>query len=1060
MSRLHDSASLGALILALGTAQAHAATTINSETTTPLSTSSAGDITMTEDGSITLKSGTAITVDSNNDLAIDGDIDMSNATDADGATAITIKGGTTSDVYLDENTDISIEEDFVADDDKGDNIVTNNIASASNRYAIYAEGDAAGSIYNAGDIYVEGQNSGGIVVAGKYTGDITNEGSITVIGDNAVGVSTQDVDGNVTVNGTVAVVGYGATGVAVNGDVTGTVTVQGAVTQQYYFTNDDDGTYTLSREALRAGAAAVEINGNVDGGIYVAAPPVNNDSNNDDEDGDGVDDSDEGTGSITSYGNGPALQVGGTDDITIGAANANVGTYSIAIEGSVSGNAFYSNTDSYGLVIGGQGGDVTLTDGIGISGTLRSTTYDSSAIALLINEGSTVDYLYNSGTILATITSPGEGSTFAIKDLSGTLTTIDNTGFITASGSSTDDTAAIDLSVNTTGVTINQYLNADDAETSAEYLDDNEVDEDPTVYTKITGDILLGSGDDLINASSGEIEGDTYFNAGSDTLKLSGDLNYIGDVYFGSDAGTIGTATMSDTSTFNGAMDFGGNTGTLTINDSAVYTGTFNNADNLLVTVNGGSLIADNDGEAVSLGSLYVASGGSIGVAVDEDGNASTIVANEATLEDGATVTATITSLESAEGTYTVLSADDLTIEGGLSGADDLPFIYNGEVSTDDSNVYLTVERKTSDELGLTSSSASAWDAIYTAGGNDDAIADSLLQIEDSATLNEQTSTLLPDHAGGIFEAVTQGVRLASQHIADDSSTFTISNVGGWLEPIYWGAKKDTSGTASYDISGWGLSLGLERKTSLGYFGVSYAWLSSSVDDNGGSQSLDIGQHTLGLFWRKNSGPLLTWARIGASSVSVDSARTYSGTIDDVDFAYGATAKWDGWLLSGVAGASYRYQVSRRFSLKPRVELEQFWLKENGYTETADTDAIALTVADRTSKSTTVTPMLAAAYSLGEVSPDWRPLTFQLEAGRREVVAGTLGKTTAYFSGGDTYDAGDQFTITPDDIQSAWIGELSLFAGGYDFTWKLTGRVEHDNDSTDISARASLSVAF
>lgn len=1055
MSKFHDSVSLGALVLALGATPALAATTVKTETTTPLSTSSAGDVTITEDGSIVVTSGSAITVDSSNAVDLEGALDMSDADNADGATGITVASGTTADIYTGEDSTIEVYEDFVADDDDENSIADGEIASASNRYGIHVEGDASGSITNEGSIEVEGLNSGGIVVEGTYTGDIYNTGSIEVIGDNAVGISTQNVNGNITVEGDVTVVGAGATALEVGGDVTGSVIVQGTVAQSYYYTNDDGDSISLSRTALREGAAAVSIGGNVDGGIIIAAPPLDRDDDNDDEDGDGVDDSDEDTASIVSYGNGPAIQVGEDEDITIGAGTGNAGDYSISIDGSVVSNAHYSNTDAYGLVIGSENSNVTLTDGIAVTGTLRATTYDSAATALLINEGSTVTTLYNSGTISATLSSQGEGSTTAIQDLSGTLTTIENTGAILANGSSTDIRTAIDLSANTTGVTITQYLNDDDAETSAEYLEDNDVDVDPTVYTRIYGDIKLGSGDDVIDASSGTIIGDTTFGDGDDTLALSGDLAYTGDVYF---EDGIGTATMAGTSSFDGMMDFAGNTGTLTIADSAVYTGTFGNAGNLTVNVNGGSLIA-GDTDTMSLGTLNVGSDGNIGINIDGD-ESSTIVADSATLADGAGITATISDLASAEGSYTVLTSDNLTIEGALDTSLDLPFIYNGEVTSDDSSIYLAVNRKSTEELGLSRSTASAWDAIYEAAQNDDYVGESLLQVEDSATLQEQTSGLLPDHSGGVFEAVTQGVRLASQHITDDTTTFDISDAGGWFEPVYWKSSKDASGTAAYDVSGWGLSAGFERRTDLGYFGFSYAFLQSTVDDNDGSQSLDVGQHAFGAFWRKNSGGLLTWARLGASRVSVDSERTYTGTIDDTDFTYGADAKWSGWLFSGVAGASYRYAVTPRFSLKPKIELEQFWLKEDGYTESADTDALALTVASRTSKSTTVTPTMTAAFSLGEISPDWRPLTFQLEGGRREVIAGGLGDTTAYFSGGDTYDAGSAFTISPDDIQGAWIGEFSILAGGYDFTWKLTGRVEQTSDSTDVSARAGLSVAF
>ncbi|AXB75567.1 autotransporter domain-containing protein [Novosphingobium sp. P6W] len=1051
MASLHTTSSLGALVLALVSAPALADTTVSGATVAPLTTSSAGNITVKSAGSITLASGSGITVDSNSTAAMNGTIEMGGASNSSG---ITIASGTTSTVTVGDDATISVLEDYVLDDDDSDGIVTTGIASASKRYGIYSPGDASGTILNDGAISVEGQNSGGIVLGGNWTGDVTNTGSISVIGDNSVGLSTQGVDGNVTVNGTVSVVGYGSSAVAINGDLTGALTIQGTVTKGYSYTNDDGNTMVLSRAALRTGTAAVSVTGNVAGGIYIAAPPVDDDSGSDDIDGDGVDDSDEGTGVITVYGNGAALQIGGTSDITIGSVTANVGTYSLALEGSITANSYYSNTAAYGVVVGGQGGNVTLTGGIGISGTLSAISYDTAATALLINQGSTVTSLYNSGTISASLTSAGEGTTVGIQDLSGSLTSLVNTGYISANGSSTDSRTAIDLSANTSGVTITQYLNDADAETRAEYVEDND-EADPTVYARIYGDILTGSGNDTIAASTGQIVGDTRFGEGDDTLTLSADAAYTGDVYFGT--GT-GTASLSGTSTFAGMMDFAGEAGTVTINDTATYSGQFANSGNVAVTVNGGTLIPD-EAVTVNFGSLHVASAGTIGVYVD-GAESSTIVVDSAVLEDGASVVATVNSLATAEGTYTVLSSDNLTIDGALNASVDTPFLYNGSVSSDDSNVYLTLDRKTAGELGLTKSQAAGWDAIYSTAQNDDYITESLLQVEDSATLRTQTASLLPDHAGGVFKAATMGDRLAARHISDETSMFEISDVGGWLEPVYWRASKEATGTASYKASGWGISAGFERHTDLGYFGVSYAWLKSNVKDNGGTGDLDIGQHDFGAFWRTAKGPLMAWARVGASRISIDSTRTYTGTIDDTDFTYDADGSWKGWLFSGLLGASYKFDMSRRFSLKPKVELEQMWLKESGYDETADSDAVALSVASRTSRALTATPTVTAAYSLGAISPDWRPLTFSVEAGRREVLSGKLGTTTAYFNGGDSYDAGEAFSIMGDSLKGAWVGEASVLAGGFDFTWKIATRMEKTSTSSDKSLRASLSVAF
>lgn len=1052
MKPLVPSISMSALVLALASAPAMAATTVSSDTTTALSTASAGDVEVTEDGAITVGSGSAITVNSNATVLMDGAIKTG---DDNGASGIEVASGTTSSVTVDEDGTIYALEDFVADDPDGDNIVASPIASASSRYGIHVAGDASGTIENDGTIYVEGLNSGGIVLDGTYTGSIVNTGAITVIGDGSAGISTQGIDGDLTVEGTVKVVGAGTSAVRVNGDVTGTVTIQGTVSQGYTYTNDDGTTINLSRSALRTGTAAVSITGNVDGGIYIAAPPVDTDSSNDDEDGDGVTDSEEGTGAITAYGNSPALQIGGASDITIGAVTGNMGAYSLAVDGTISSYAYYSNTDAYGVVIGGAGGNVTLTDGIGVSGSITATTYDSAATALLINEGSVVSQLDNSGSIVAAITSSGEGSTTAIRDLSGTLVTINNSGFITASGSTTDETVAIDLSAAKSAVTINQYLNDADAETSAEYLDDNDVTVDPTVYTKITGDIVLGAYDDTLKASSGEIDGDTYFGAGNDTLALSGDLNYTGNVYFGT--GTA-TATMAGTSTFDGTMDFAGETGTLTLADSAAWTGKFANAENLTVTVNGGTLTA-GDNDTVSFGTLHVASGGTLGINIDSSGSSTFSVA-DATLEDGASISATISDITSAEGTFTVLTSDKLTVEGTLATSADLPFIYNGSVSSDADSISITIARKTTDELGLTRAQASAWDAVYATAANDDSLAESLLEVDDAATLRSQVSGLLPDHAGGVFDAVTLADRLVAAHASDDNARFGDYSMGAWLEPVFWRSSRDGGNTSGYRINGWGLSGGLAWQTTIGEVGVSYAWLNSAVKNSGGVSTLKVGQHDFGAFWNTHSGPFMAWARVGVSKISVKSSRTYTGTIDDTDFTYGADGKWSGWMGSAQGGASWRYEVSRRFSLKPKLELSQVYLHEGGYAETADSDAIALTVAKRNSSMFSATPSLSAAYSVGMLSKNWQPLTFQLEAGRRNVIAGHRGDTTAYFNGGDSYDAGDPFTIAADALKGAWIAEASMLAGGYDFTWKISARTEQSPDSTSYSLRASLAFAF
>jgi len=440
MDRLRSTTFLSTLtgaslaLILLAPQAAHADTTVSTSTTAPLKTSTAGNVTVASGGTITLGSGgTAVTVDSNNTATVASGGTISNTGGKDGDTGITIEAGRNTTVT--NGGTITVTESFNGADTDNNGIVDGPIASASNRYGILVGAGATttATLKNTGTITVEGLNSGGMVAKSDLTGSVSNTGTIKVLGDNSVGIGTKGVSGNVTVEGTVAVVGAGAQGLVVDGNVGGAVRIQGAISQSSAYTNDAGSTKTLSRTDLRTGKAAVEIGGSVAGGILLDAAPYDLDSTKTDEDNDGVADASEVTGTITSVGNSPGILVGAASDIVIGKVKGRDGEFSLALDGNVTANAVYSNTDAYAVVIGGKGGTVTMANGIGVSGTISATTVDQKAVAILINEGSTVPSLSNSGSIKATLSSPGEGTAYAIQDKSGTLTSLNNTGFISVS---------------------------------------------------------------------------------------------------------------------------------------------------------------------------------------------------------------------------------------------------------------------------------------------------------------------------------------------------------------------------------------------------------------------------------------------------------------------------------------------------------------------------------------------------------------------------------------------------------------------------------------------------
>jgi hypothetical protein len=1041
------------LTLALLAPQAaRADTTVSTSTTAPLKTSTAGNVTVASGGTITLASGgTAVTVDSNNTATVASGGTITNTGGKDADTGITIEAGRNTTVT--NGGTITVTESFNGADTDSNGIVDGPIASASNRYGILVAAGATttATIKNTGTITVEGLNSGGMVAKSDLTGSISNTGTIKVIGDNSVGIGTKGVSGNVAVEGTVAVVGAGAQGLVVGGDVGGSVRIQGAISQSSSYTNDAGTTKTLSRTDLRTGKAAVEIGGSVAGGILLDAAPYDLSSSSTDEDNDGVTDSSEVTGSITSVGNSPALLVGAANDIVIGKVKGRDGEFSLAIDGGISASSVYSNTDAYAVVIGGKGGAVSMANGIGVSGTITATSVDQKAVGILINEGSTVPTLSNSGTIKAVLSSPGEGAAYAIQDKSGTLTTLNNTGFIAATGSTSDDLRAIDLSANTSGVTIKQYLNdIDKAAQVTEQAASGYNSANPVIYTSITGNIHTGSGNDVLDVASGRIYGNSFLGAGNDSVLLSGDSGYVGNIDFGT-----GTATMamSGSAFFVGKLDLGGNAGTLTLGGTSIFAGTLANSGALDVTVNGGKFGASS-ATTLAFDSLTVNSGGALNVYIDgTTGTASRINVNSATFASGSKVTATISSLDKVVGNYTILSAGTLTGSPVFDATNTkLPVLFNGAINRIGETLVLAVTRKTATQLGLSAPLTAAFDALYAQGTEFSDLGSSFLQVDDETALQGQFNQLLPDYAGGVFDFVTRSGRLGSRHLMDDSSIFDISDVGGWFEPIYFRGTKDQTGTAAFKVKGWGLSAGLERDIGAGYVGASFLYTKGDIATSD-YQKTDASNYELGLFWRLASGPFYAYAKASGGRVSLNSTRQFTGALNSATLSYTATGNWKGWTVGGQGGVSYKAKLGGGLSLKPMAKFDYYRLSEKGFTESGD-EEIALTVAKRTSDLLTGTGSLTAAWSAGEVSRDERPLTLELEGGYRSRLAGKLGDTVANFTDGD------QFRLTADRMKSGWTAEARVLAGGMDYTWQLAGGAEQIQGGVDYSIRAGLSVAF
>jgi hypothetical protein len=311
-------AAAAPLLACAGAAMAEVEVTSSSRTTA-ITTSApnggtADDVKITSDGVITLSvPGPMVTLDSNNLVTNNGGLASVDQNDSVG---ILVLGGHTGTVLNSGSISITEDYDYTDDDDDGD--TDGPFAKGTGRYGIRVTGPETftGDITSdsSGSIYIEGVNSAGISLETSLVGNLTNAGSVTVIGDNGYGIHVaNNVTGKVTVEGSVAVTGAGSTGVAIDADVDGAFVIQGSVSANGYrytsrISDPDDRALLDADDKLESGSA-VRVTANVTGGVLLDGPPTDtNDDTSDDEDGDGVTDSSEGTASVTVYGGSPALR--------------------------------------------------------------------------------------------------------------------------------------------------------------------------------------------------------------------------------------------------------------------------------------------------------------------------------------------------------------------------------------------------------------------------------------------------------------------------------------------------------------------------------------------------------------------------------------------------------------------------------------------------------------------------------------------------------------------------------------------------------------------------------
>ena len=97
--------------------------------------------------------------------------------------------------------------------------------------------------------------------------------------------------------------------------------------------------------------------------------------------------------------------------------------------------------------------------------------------------------------------------------------------------------------------------------------------------------------------------------------------------------------------------------------------------------------------------------------------------------------------------------------------------------------------------------------------------------------------------------------------------------------------------------------------------------------------------------------------------------------------------------------------------------------------------------------------MLAIGYDLFGGAPDAEAFArIELEGGRREILSGKLGTTTASFNDGTP------FTLTPEERTSGFLGSLRMIGGGSGFA--ITAEVNAEQQQHEVSLGGRLGVQF
>jgi len=887
-------------------------------------------------------------------------------------------------------------------------------------FAARIAGDLDGSAtQEAGEsISVAGENSVALAVEGGVSQDVDLSGSVfaTGIGSNAI-VLDGDVGGVFRLGGRVSANGYEETflrdtdedgeldtledrlpeqtgaAVLIRSSVAGGFLLDGPAATDSLDDDDDDG--DLFDPGEQISQATIDLFGSAPA-LYVTP------------DGGGpivigryIEPEDEGPGS----GPGPDGVTGTADDDTPEGEDEQEsgGSYGMVLRGSISSGGVFSTVSSTAIAIGD--GDVTVEGGVNVEATVSANAFNADATAVDLRAGAQTPLLrledlsasirasvtgeettvgqavgvdVAAGAVLSSLENNGLIDAFAVgsavdaiavRDASGTLDTVLNTGVVrirTASsldedGEIIDRTGAniaFDLSANTTGVFIENRFAAgvglarDGSSNTA----------------RITGDILLGSGDDQILTSAGAIVGDIDFGGGFDTLTI--------------DPPERDRAETEDQLAFvGGAIDFGAGGGVFTINRGA-FTGAIVSDDPIDIVLNGGETrlvnftqFPDSPDETtlgvVNVGDLTIGPDADYFFQVDgsragDDQAVRFIASGSATIADGASITpvfngdfpgeagggeVTLTLIDAAGG-IDIGAADLQSVLG------DVPFLFDVvldlEAGGGTGGGDLLAGRfslRSAERAGVETGQFTAYDVLIESIQEDDALRDEIGAVTTEAAFLEVFNELLPDYSDAAIAfqtAIAEGARRA---VAGRASAAERDTPGAWSiwgdEFTYVLVTEQNGNQQGFSGGGFGFAFGADKPVGpIDAVGVMAAFSGPTFDVKSASATRTAAvSYEIGPYVAMQTGGFAFDLSASYGLVDYDSDRTVS--VGDVRRE--AVASWSGNYLTAGARASWEKALGRRYYVRPEASFSYVSLDQDAFQEGGleDPEGVALGVAAR-----------------------------------------------------------------------------------------------------------------